>query len=1120
MSSFANSFWSGDYAGGLGVLFGKLQQGVQENQQVLTIAKLRAEAEDIYGQKLGDIGPATDRLTGGFQRDDGASVRKTAPTIPPTFSPTDFLSHTSSSTLHPTHTDFSQAYEGVRSEMEEAAKNHRKIASNIRELVVNPFGRWCDAHAQRVQSSQDALQTQVKNHDRQAESVRKFRSAYYNKCRQVEDLEEEDKLAFQDPKTVTPSSPKPKPIIPVPTINEPDEDDEPLEIGDEVYEPEAVKKILTNMLATIKIGEHKVPILGTYQNVSTGADITDFIQKSMGASSVSYAERIGQDMVAHGFLRMIGNMGSTFANSSRMNYQWRPKVFKITGIPEKKKPLERVSTTDSRDSMDSPSGAVGEYLAGWNPLNNPYPNESPAEKLRREAKQADETYKAAIKRLDAIRCTLEEEMVMHLKFMERCELDRLKAIKAVIIDFSGAISNVMPSLQSQVDNMMLFQETVQPLGDLRYLLENYRTGQFVPKVVTYENYYNSVDGKHCGTLHSQYFHTQYFHTQHFHTQHFHTQHFHTQHSFSTCSTPLSQHFSSAPTSHPYFTRSTLRQTARLLHVAVVFFAQLDAIHCTRLPALVLTRGSTFFHEYKQHSLSYRALPQQHSPSSTPPAHSSSTLLQHTPPTHSSSTIPLAPLQHHPSTPADSPPEQTYGVDLEARARSDRKRVPIIVTTILTFLDNHYPDLEGDSARRGIWLVDVPLAATHRLRALINTGKPIDHDVLDKFEIPIVASALKLYLLELPDSIVSSHVYEIIKTIYSTTAPSTDLQTRLSVIQSTLGQLRLANIATLDALATHFTRLIELTSADEEYVAALANALAPCILRPKTESSITMTEKWNYRLLRDLFAHKEAIFGELKRASTIHAMQTQLSGAPTPGSPAVGGSHRPRAISTDESNRRANMEERQRAIASRTRAPSPGPGGPRSATHKRDRSVGRPETRFPISTPGSAATSPTERRATISRHSLEVPGSAEGSPTVETVLSQAGSGAQQQANGHSSSNNLSNNTSSGNNASSNNATQQQNTSSTSFYGAAPAERPSLPGAASTEPASTDSPVEKRDSLGRSSKFARKPAAGQSLNRMSFVRGRDGADVGTMDPMPSGTPTEERRGVELVDKAMDD
>jgi len=58
------------------VLFGKLQQGVQENEQLLTVARLRAEADDIYGQKLGDIEGATRRIDGGFQRDDGASVRK------------------------------------------------------------------------------------------------------------------------------------------------------------------------------------------------------------------------------------------------------------------------------------------------------------------------------------------------------------------------------------------------------------------------------------------------------------------------------------------------------------------------------------------------------------------------------------------------------------------------------------------------------------------------------------------------------------------------------------------------------------------------------------------------------------------------------------------------------------------------------------------------------------------------------------------------------------------------------------------------------------------------------------------------------------------------------------
>ena len=695
-----------------------------------------------------------------------------------------------------------QAYEGVRDEMSEAARNHRKIASNIRELVVSPFARWCDQHAARVQNSQDDLQGRIRAHDRQAETIRQYRSAYFNKCRRMEDLDEEEKLAFQDPNSTaaagTAPPAAPPSVLSVPSIKVEEDDDEepePIDIGDSTYQPEQVKRLLTHALENVRLGETKVPILGTYQNVSTGSDITEYIQKNMGNVSIAYAERIGQDLIHNGFLRLVGNVGNTFANSSRMNYQWRTKVFQITGIPEKRPKLAgRTTTLSSVDNTGSAphSPVIGDRVTdlwngGWNPLNNP--NETPSEKLKREAKDADERYKVAVKRLDSMRCTLEEAMIDHFKFMERCELDRLKAIKSVVLDFSGSISNVIPSLQSTVDNMMLFQETVQPLSDLRYLLENYRTGNYIPKVLTYENYYNSVD------------------------------------------------------------------------------------------------------------------------------------------------------------------EQTFGVDIEARARADKKRVPLIVTTILTFLDSHYPDLEGDATRREIWVVDVPLAATHRLRSEINNGKPPPMDLLERYEIPIVAAVLKLYLLELPDSLVSSHLYEIVKTIYTTTSHTSSEQARVQVIQSTLGQLRLANIATLDALVTHFTRLIELTSADEAYVANLASILAPCILRPKQESGLSMAEKYHVRLVRDLFAHKDAIFGELKRQSSL---THTASGATRP----------TRAISMDESRRKEAMEERHRAIAaaqhaqggpgsSRSRQPSPSstnrvPAPEERISHRRDRSRG-PETRFPIAT---------------------------------------------------------------------------------------------------------------------------------------------------------------------------
>ncbi|KAI9894504.1 MAG: hypothetical protein M1814_003262 [Vezdaea aestivalis] len=764
MPGFADSFWSGDYASGLGVLFEKLHQGVIENEQVLTLARLRADAEDAYSTRMADIAPTASRITGGFDRDDGASVKK--------------------------------AFEGVRSEMEIAGTKHAKVAADIRALVVNPFGRWCDSHAARIQNSQDDLQTRVKAHDRQDEAVKKLRTQYFNKFRLLEDLEEENKLAFQDPKVASPTSPE-IPEVRLPEKEDPEEE-EPLEIGDEIYQPEQVKKIIKHMLETIPMGEHKVAILGTYQNVSTGSVIVEYLQQHMGATTISYAERIGQDLVTHGFLRLVGNVGNSFANSSKMPYQWRPKCFQLTGLPDKAKQLQMTMSLASGESADSPLGNVAEVLSGWNPLNNPYPNETQGDRLRREAGEADQRYKNGVRKLDTLRCNLEEAMVDHLKYMERCELDRLKAIKAVILDFSTAISNVVPSLQSTVDKMMLFQETIQPLGDLRYLLENYQTGGFTPKVPVYHTYYNSIE------------------------------------------------------------------------------------------------------------------------------------------------------------------DQTFGVELETRSRADKQRVPVIVSTILKYLDDHYPELEGDEARRGVWLVEVPLSATHKLRNAINTGKNIPPGVFEQFDIPVVVSVLKLYLLELPDSLVPSDNYEVIKTIYN----NYDESTHVSVIRDAIDKLRLSNIATLDKITLHFTRLFELITADESFISQLAHNLAPCILRPRGERNLIMHEKHSYRLVRDLLAHRDAIFGELKLSH------------------AASNAKRPRAISTDESKRRENMEERNKAIASRSRASSPAPP-PRG--HRRDRSSGGPETRFPVH---ASPTTASERRGI--RQSLDVPGGTESTPIVENGSAQESS----------------------------------------------------------------------------------------------------------------------------------
>ena len=297
------------------------------------------------------------------------------------------------------------------------------------------------------------------------------------------------------------------------------------------------------------------------------------------------------------------------------------------------------------------------------------------------------------------------------------------------------------------------------------------------------------------------------------------------------------------------------------------------------------------------------------------------------------------------------------------------------------------------------------------------------------------------------------------------------------------------------MTTHFTRLIELTSATEEYISSLAQALAPCILRPRTDTSLTMHERHSYRLIRDLFAHKEAIFGELKRASTLS--HTPSGNATSSGNPRLHG------ISTDESNRRANMEARNRAIASKSRTTSPAPYA-NGRSHRRDRSNDPPQTRFPIQTSPTAVGDGGRRGAV--RASLEVPDSKDASPIVEkhsTSLSNVQNNPHVIPEDHS--------------------TTVATTTTTASMNEDALARNGFADPAAATPTSSEiingsaTSNEKRDSIGRRTVFpARKTAGSLSSSRLP------GGPVAGMGKRGSlGEDSVERPiGVQLSDRPMDD
>ena len=120
--------------------------------------------------------------------------------------------------------------------------------------------------------------------------------------------------------------------------------------------------------------------------------------------TLPYAEKIGQDLTDHGYLRLIGQVGKTFVNSSVCNFQWTKKTFALaTGAPTIKR-----SDTIMTQAKEVPY--VGDYLGQWMG-SGAIEGESQKDRLKREAKETENAYKESVFKADRLRCRLEELMV-------------------------------------------------------------------------------------------------------------------------------------------------------------------------------------------------------------------------------------------------------------------------------------------------------------------------------------------------------------------------------------------------------------------------------------------------------------------------------------------------------------------------------------------------------------------------------------------------------------------------------------------------------------------------------------------------------------------------------------
>ncbi|CAO3636223.1 unnamed protein product [Cunninghamella echinulata] len=216
--------------------------------------------------------------------------------------------------------------------------------------------------------------------------------------------------------------------------------------------------------------------------------------------------------------------------------------------------------------------------------------------------------------------------------------------------------------------------------------------------------------------------------------------------------------------------------------------------------------------------------------------------------------------------------QLFGVPLQNVVDNEKTHIPLLLENGLSIIESALPQLH-EKEQSKIWIAPLPLDLIHKARNDLNfTMAPITQDMLKKYDIILLASVIRLYLLELPDCLVTFELYEPIKLLYAN--KNQDIDSHLISISKLMTTLPTVNYETLKSLLNHFQKLIDMTD-DTNLLQSLVYRFSHIIIRADTATSANKHDRHPHRFVRDLLEHFDILFSkEVDEGQAIHHNRQQ------------------------------------------------------------------------------------------------------------------------------------------------------------------------------------------------------------------------------------------------------
>ncbi|KAI9464211.1 hypothetical protein HD554DRAFT_2206321 [Boletus coccyginus] len=541
--TFTNSFWTQDYRKGLEVLYSKLEQGVAENDEIVAFIRARANAENQLAAALLNPSAISSQgisaqlsLEAGFNRDDGASLLMTFRGL-----------QAESAAQGQVHRDIAKDLQTLVVEPFYVwAQGYKERLSASKATALNNWLRYYEEAQKEVIKLKSTYLAKTRRAD-EAEDDAKFapnndlgdhyttsprlaprdartpqRSATVSEriaqrfkeiqrkavpstattsdaaSGAIDEKEEESpKVDKGKGKAVEESSPvlvSPPPMSPpLPpskaevTSSTAPPPPTPILLGGLSLPPPAVSSLLIRAAAELPLRPVRFPVIGEYPDCFSGAEFVEWLNKNVPGfgDNIDLAEEGARDLTERDdLLRRVGEFGNQFEHADDAYYQFRPKAFEIEGKSTEVSvtPVKRIHIADN---LLKRSGDLVNVVT--KALNANSQNEPVHVRLRHEADEADKLYRVTVRKLDRQRLGLEERIEEMLKTLQKWELERLAAVKTVLLQYQGTLAILPKAFEPTLQTSTTLIASYQPDSDLTALMERYRTGPFRPVPQLYES---------------------------------------------------------------------------------------------------------------------------------------------------------------------------------------------------------------------------------------------------------------------------------------------------------------------------------------------------------------------------------------------------------------------------------------------------------------------------------------------------------------------------------------------------------------------------------------------------------------------------------------------------------